>query len=83
MLTFKELVMKSNLHLPRKTSLSIRCLALSSLVLAMNSAFAMSDQSLREITQQRLAGDRTNACFAVAVVEDKTVSRLCVCRSKK
>lgn len=39
---------------------------------------AMSDAELQAITEQRLLGDRTGACFAVAVIE-KTVSRAFVC----
>lgn len=56
---------------------------LSSLAVATALVFAtpaqgMTDARLREIAQQRLQGDRTGACFAVAVVE-KTVSRAFVC----
>jgi CubicO group peptidase (beta-lactamase class C family) len=41
-------------------------------------AQAMTDARLRELAQQRLQGDRTGACFAVAVVEQE-VSRAFVC----
>jgi serine-type D-Ala-D-Ala carboxypeptidase/endopeptidase len=39
---------------------------------------AMTDSELKSITEQRLLGDRTGACFAVAVV-DTTVARAIVC----
>ncbi len=45
-------------------------------------AIAMTDAELKSITEQRLLGDRTGACFAVAVI-DKTVSRAMVCADPK
>lgn len=39
---------------------------------------AMSDTELKSVVEKRLLGDRTNACFAVAVIE-KTVARAYVC----
>jgi serine-type D-Ala-D-Ala carboxypeptidase/endopeptidase len=39
---------------------------------------ALTDSALTELLEQRLHGDRTGACFAVAVV-DETVSRAVVC----
>jgi CubicO group peptidase (beta-lactamase class C family) len=56
---------------------------LSSLFVATAIAIAapaqgMTDARLKELAQQRLQGDRTGACFAVAVVE-KEVSRAFVC----
>ncbi len=43
---------------------------------------AMTDADLKTITEQRLLGDRTGACFAVAVI-DKSVSRAYVCANPK
>jgi serine-type D-Ala-D-Ala carboxypeptidase/endopeptidase len=54
-------------------------LAMSS---ASFSAKAMTDAELKTITEQRLLGDRTGACVAVAVIE-KTVSRAYVCADAK
>lgn len=56
---------------------------LSTLFVATTMALAvpaqgMTDARLKELAQQRLQGDRTGACFAVAVVEEK-VSRAFVC----
>jgi serine-type D-Ala-D-Ala carboxypeptidase/endopeptidase len=48
----------------------------------MNASAAMTDAQLKSITEQRLLGDRTGACFAVAVIE-QTVSRAYVCASPK
>ncbi|MFO1496628.1 MAG: serine hydrolase [Lysobacterales bacterium] len=45
-------------------------------------AGAMSDQALADIVRQRLAGDRTQACFAVAVI-DGGVSRAVECAGKR
>jgi serine-type D-Ala-D-Ala carboxypeptidase/endopeptidase len=45
-------------------------------------AVAMTDAELKAITEQRLLGDRTGACVAVAVIE-KTVSRAYVCADAK
>ena len=45
-------------------------------------AHAMSDDELRRIAEQRLLGDRTGACVAVAVIE-KTVARAYVCADPK
>jgi serine-type D-Ala-D-Ala carboxypeptidase/endopeptidase len=46
------------------------------------SAKAMTDAELKTITEQRLLGDRTGACFAVAVIA-KTVARAHVCADPK
>jgi serine-type D-Ala-D-Ala carboxypeptidase/endopeptidase len=46
------------------------------------SAVAMTDAELKTITEQRLLGDRTGACVAVAVI-DKNVSRAYVCADPK
>ncbi|HNV84793.1 MAG TPA: serine hydrolase [Arenimonas sp.] len=48
------------------------------IALASVQAAAMTDGELKSITEQRLLGDRTGACFAVAVIEE-TVSRAYVC----
>ncbi|MFT3807550.1 serine hydrolase domain-containing protein [Arenimonas sp.] len=52
------------------------------LALPASLAHAMTDTELQAIATKRLAGDRTGACFAVAVV-DKTVSRAFVCADPK
>lgn len=52
------------------------------LALAAGQASAMTDAELKTITEQRLLGDRTGACFAVAVIE-QTVSRAYVCADPK
>lgn len=60
-------------------------LLLSTALLAYGCAYAttaMTDTDLKNITEQRLLGDRTGACFAVAVI-DKTVSRAYVCANRK
>jgi len=40
---------------------------------------AVTDARLKELAQQRLQGDRTGACFAVAVIDDDQVSRAFAC----
>lgn len=45
-------------------------------------AAGMTDAELKTITEQRLRGDRTGACVAVAVIE-KTVARAYVCADAK
>jgi serine-type D-Ala-D-Ala carboxypeptidase/endopeptidase len=52
------------------------------IALAASNASAMTDTELKTITEQRLLGDRTGACFAVAVIE-KTVARAYVCADPK
>ena len=52
------------------------------LALPSSLAHAMSDAELQAIAAKRLTGDRTGACFAVAVI-DKTVSRTFVCADPK
>jgi len=54
----------------------------AAIALASGQASAMSDAELKSIAEQRLLGDRTGACFAVAVI-DKTVSRAYVCADPK
>jgi len=49
------------------------------LALASGSVHAMSDAALGDIVGQRLTGDRTGACMAVAVVENGTVARTFQC----
>ncbi len=62
----------------------VQMLSISSAILAAHAvtALAMTDAELKSITEQRLLGDRTGACFAVAVIE-KTVSRAMVCAEPK
>lgn len=52
------------------------------LALPSSLAHAMSDAELQAVAAKRLTGDRTGACFAVAVI-DKTVSRAFVCADPK
>ena len=49
---------------------------------AFGPAHAMTDAELQSIVGRRLHGDRTGACFAVAVI-DRTVSRAYVCADGK
>ena len=49
------------------------------LVLASSSAHALTDAQLHQIVDQRLLGDRTGACMAVAVIDKQTVARSYVC----
>jgi serine-type D-Ala-D-Ala carboxypeptidase/endopeptidase len=53
-----------------------------SALFAFGPAHAMTDAELQSIVGKRLHGDRTGACFAVAVI-DKTVSRAYVCADGK
>ncbi|MBP7655886.1 MAG: serine hydrolase [Pseudoxanthomonas sp.] len=46
-------------------------------------AHAMTDQALAGMVKQRLQGDRTGACMAVAVVEAGTVARTYQCADAK
>ncbi|MGY0505095.1 serine hydrolase [Luteimonas sp. e5] len=46
-------------------------------------AWAMDDQALASIVDARLAGDRTGACMAVAVVEKDAVARAWRCADAK
>ncbi|KRA48729.1 serine hydrolase [Pseudoxanthomonas sp. Root630] len=52
-------------------------------VAAFTPAHAMTDQALAGVVQQRLQGDRTEACMAVAVVEAGTVARTYQCADAK
>lgn len=54
----------------------------AAIALASGQASAMTDVELKSIAEQRLLGDRTGACFAVAVIE-KTVSKAYVCADPK
>lgn len=54
----------------------------AAIALAAGQASAMTDAELKSIAEQRLLGDRTGACFAVAVI-DQTVSRAYVCADPK
>ena len=57
-------------------------LAAAATVLTSAQVSAMTDAELKTITEQRLLGDRTGACVAVAVIE-KTVARAYVCADAK
>lgn len=50
---------------------------------AVTPAHAMTDQALAGNVQQRLEGDRTGACMAVAVIEAGTVARTYQCADAK
>lgn len=50
---------------------------------AATPAHAITDQALAGVVQQRLQGDRTGACMAVAVVEAGTVARTYQCAQAK
>ena len=47
--------------------------------LASANALAMNNQELEEITLQRLSGDRTGACFAVALIDKGEVNQAFTC----
>ena len=49
------------------------------LALAAASSHAMTNDQLRQVVDQRLKGDRTGACMAVAVVEKGQVARTFAC----
>lgn len=49
------------------------------LAIASGSAQAMTDAALADIVRQRLHGDRTGACMAVAVIGNRTVARTFQC----
>lgn len=49
------------------------------LALAAASSHAMTNDELRQVVNQRLKGDRTGACMAVAVVEKDQVARTFAC----
>lgn len=53
------------------------------LVLAAANAYAMTDVELRKIVGQRLHGDRTGACMAVAMIEKDAVARTFTCADDK
>jgi serine-type D-Ala-D-Ala carboxypeptidase/endopeptidase len=52
------------------------------IALTSGKSVAMTDAELKTITEQRVLGDRTGACFAVAVI-DQTVSRAYACADPK
>lgn len=54
-------------------------LTLAALLAISGGASAMTDSALAETVDRRLAGDRTGACFAVAVVERDAVARAYRC----
>lgn len=49
------------------------------LTLAAGNAYALTDTELRQIVDQRLLGDRTGACLAVALIEKQAVIRTYAC----
>ena len=53
------------------------------LAVASGSAHAMSDAALADLVGERLQGDRTGACMAVAVVEKGAVARTFACADPK
>ena len=53
------------------------------LALVAASSQAMTDSQLRQVVDQRLQGDRTGACMAVAVIEKASVSRSFSCAEEK
>ena len=53
------------------------------LAIASGSVHATSDAALAELVGQRLTGDRTGACMAVAVIENGTVARTFQCADPK
>jgi CubicO group peptidase (beta-lactamase class C family) len=53
------------------------------LALAAANAHAMTDTELRKVVDQRLHGDRTGACMAVAVIEKDAVARTFACADDK
>ena len=53
------------------------------LALVAASSQAMSDSQLRQVVDQRLKGDRTGACMAVAVIEKTSVARSYACADGK
>lgn len=53
------------------------------LALAAANAHATTDTELRKIVDQRLHGDRTGACMAVAVIEKDAVARTFACADDK
>jgi len=58
---------------------AITAFTAAALALVSASAFAITDVELQATIQQRLAGDRTGACMAVAVVEKDTIARTFTC----
>ncbi len=61
----------------------IHALAAAALFAPCTHAHALSDEALVAIVDQRLAGDRTGACLAVAVVEKDAVARAFRCADPK
>ncbi len=57
-------------------------LAVATAAVLASPAQGMTDAELQAIVQQRLQGDRTRACFAVAVI-DATIARAYVCADPK
>ena len=58
--------------------------ALAALALAVSGTLhATDDAGLAAIVDQRLSGDRTGACLAVALIENDTVARAFRCADGK
>jgi serine-type D-Ala-D-Ala carboxypeptidase/endopeptidase len=53
------------------------------LMLATPNAHALTDAQLRQIVDQRLLGDRTGACLAVARIDGQAVARTYACADPK
>ena len=62
---------------------SIARMLVSGIALVAANAHALTDAELAALVDQRLAGDRTGACMAVAVIEKQTVARTFRCADPK
>jgi len=62
--------------------MTLRLTALA-LALGAGGAHATTDAQLRQVVDQRLRGDRTGACLAVAVIEKEEVARTYACADSK
>lgn len=58
---------------------SLTCALATALALFAANAHALNDSALATLVEQRLTGDRTGACMAVAVVEQERVARTFRC----
>lgn len=58
-------------------------LALTLAAVASSPAHAMTDTALADVVVQRLQGDRTGACMAVAVIENGAIARTFQCADPK
>jgi CubicO group peptidase (beta-lactamase class C family) len=62
--------------------MTLRLTALA-LALGAGGAHATTETQLRQVVDQRLLGDRTGACLAVAVIEKEAVARTYACADPK